>query len=248
MTRWLILVLALCVAPSGCAGIHASRYSDAPLSVRLVHENLKDLHGETVFVRGIVTLCYNLTCWICDEIGPTAACMSLNFAPDTSEAASSWLDALYRYADITVEATIDATCELGYNPDAPPADYIVICTDRGSGLENSRVVRVWHRYAATDMVLGDEDDPDRLRVVEGPLRDSVLAAWRSFDRTMGTDGPQAVVLASDLANEDITLCVCREGDCEGRWPTLPRHLLDGLGDPYYCYSVFRSDQGWIFRP
>ena len=246
MTKCLIVVLFLCVAPCGCASASAARSVDAPLSVRVVDDNLQDLHGETVFVRGIVTLCYNLTCWLCDEIGPDAACMSLNFAPDTSEAASSWMDALYRYAEITVETTIDATCALGYNPDSPPADYIVICTDRHRGLEDSRVVRVWRRYAATDMVLGDEDDPDYLRVVEGPLRDSVLAAWTSSDRQ--ADHRQAIVFAGEQPSDPMTLCVCQENDCDGRWPTLPRHLMRGLVDPYYCYDVYHSDQTWVFRP
>ena len=156
------------------------------------------------------------------------------------------MDALYRYADITVEATIDATCELGYNPDAPPADYIVICADRHRGLQNSRVVRVWRRYAATDMILGDEDDPDYLRVVEGPLRDSVLAAWASSDQS--ADNGRAIVFAAEQPGAPMTLCVCLDGDCDGRWPTLPRHLMRGLADPYYCYYVYHSDQTWVFRP
>jgi len=244
------IVAAMCGIAAGALVTQAFG-EPGVLTVDYVHANIAKLHGMTLRLRGQVNNCESLTCNICTSAAKDADCLPLSLYSD--RAGRSDVERLYRFATITVEARIDATCELGYDPSKArmPAE-IVACTDRGSAVEDARVLSVDQRRAATegrfDMYEGEPLQLATAREV-GPI----VVSWQAQQKRLYPDksAREVAVFRVPSAGRDDTdtgfrLCVCREDSCVGKWPSMSGQLIQSPGNPYECLRADQFQANWVF--
>jgi hypothetical protein len=238
-----IILAAMLFAPLiGCTTPANGPQAGSTLSVSFASQHIRALHGKTVRIRGLVNECMSLTCLLCDDVSETAACLPLELWAD-SDAAGDLLEELYRFAEISVDATIDATCTLHEDPADPKPNEIIVCTDRSRALEDARVVQVWSRHAAPEGRF-DAYEGEPLRLYAGQDRAAILNTFEGLWKNASQDPPQAELLAPDSPESDVTLCVCLEDSCAGRWPAMSGHVVRSPANPYVCYAFKRTDFGW----
>lgn len=251
-----LAAIALAIAAGSCATALAPAVV-APMTVAYVEQHIRELHGQTVRMRGEMNNCTSLTCSICDGQREEDACLGISLHADSDDA-RYLVEELYRFATITIDARIDGSCELGYDPDMPPSndpdrDVVVVCTDRASSVEDARVIRVDARKPATDGRF-DMYEGEPLTVAPSEELDAVLRLgkdggwfyeedqdrnlWRLFaDPEPLTDGASFI------------LCRCAEDDCTDRWPAMSgRATTRSPANPYYCQYVSRIGEAWVFSP
>jgi hypothetical protein len=221
------------------------------LTVDYVHANIAKLHGKTVRLRGQVNNCESLTCSICTSAAKEADCLPLSLYSDP--AGRSEIEALYRFATITVDARINAACELGYDPaNGRKPGELIVCTDRGSAVEEARVVSVDQRRAATegrfDMYEGEPLQPATAEE-GGPI----IAGWRAQQKQLYPDEGAREIAVFRVSPEGrfgadagYRLCVCRQDSCQGKWPSMSGQLIHSPGNPYECARADQVQAGWVF--
>lgn len=259
------LVLAFVVAGSSCATLPAGP-GEPPMTVAYVKQHIGDLHGRTIRMRGEVNECMSLTCKICDDPAEEDVCLGLDLFAD-SQAASYLVEELYRFATITIDARIDASCEVRYDPDVfrsksesdkaaatqHERQTFTVCTDRASSVMDARVIRVDARKAATqgrfDRYTGEalsEASTEQLGHVKAFLNQ---LPWHDED-----DDTQLKLfvdpepLETGIAEQYI-LCECLEDNCTGRWPTMTHHASTRTpANPYRCAYFTRVGEMWVISP
>ena len=229
--------------------------ADPPvLSVAYVGAHIGELHGKTVRLRGEVNNCESLTCSICDEGGRDAVCLPLDLWSDA--AGRGLTEELYRFATVTIDARIDATCTLGYDPDrgrAPSKDEVVVCTDRSSAVEEARVVRVDRRRSATKGRFDAYEGYSLRRASEGEER-PIIQAWAAQQRRLYPSDQANMAMAvfveaaegRQAGDAGYRLCVCRIDGCDGAWPSKSGEFVRSPGNPYFCMRVDRYAADWVF--
>ena len=234
------------------------------MTVAYVKEHIGALHGQTIRRRGEINNCTSLTCSICDGPGEADACLGLDLFTDSPEAQDT-VEELYRFATVTLEARIDASCEVNYDPDifkskteAEEAarkgdrDIIVVCTDRASSVLDAHVVSVEARKPASlgrfDMYKGE------------PLQEADAAAYDKMRKLLASlawaepsDEHDIKVYLEpepwDGQVEAYYICECTEDDCTGRWPTWSGHTYTrSPANPYSCSYANRVGDNWIITP
>lgn len=260
------LTIALAIAASSCvSGPAPGAPGGAPMTVAYVKQHIGELHGQTIRMRGEVNNCTSLTCKICDGPSEQDACLGLDLFAD-SRSASYLVEELYRFATITIDARIDASCEVNYDPDQfrskvdsdkaaarQERQVVVICTDRASSVMDARVVRVDARKPATqgrfNMYTGEaliEASSEQLGRVRAFLNQ---LPWNDED-----DNTQLKLfidsepLEKGIAEEYI-FCECHEDDCTGQWPTMAHHAYTRTpANPYRCAYITRVGEVWVISP
>lgn len=224
------------------------------MTVSEVDASLQRLHGKTVRVQGQMNNCQSLTCSICMDASEDAVCLPIRFEADNYRA-SDLIEQTYRFATITVEAEVDATCELGFDPSersSPATDEIIVCTDRSQALTNARVLNVDVRRPATagrfDMYSGDPLSPPTTA-----QRAQVLEGWRAWSKRMGDglgEDEEIEVFVGKAYPEDgvsgLALCICLDESCRGKWPTMSGHFTWSPGNPYHCWRAELYGDRWVF--
>ena len=126
--RWSLSLAAILL--SGCATIEPT--GDKVLSVVEVVERHHELDGQAIRVRGYLSLCERMSCWLTPR-------RSKNSEPYLSIGSSQSFDSSIQNLigqEIVVEATLDADC-LHIQVDPPrPDGTMIVCTDRASVLED----------------------------------------------------------------------------------------------------------------
>jgi hypothetical protein len=256
-----LLVSILAFAAASCVALQESAPGSAePMTVAEVSAHIARLHGQTVRISGEVNNCTSLTCRICDGPEEEDACLGLAFHAD-SHAAGNLVEELYRFATITIDASIDAACEVGYDadrfsskaeaekPNAEGRHVVVICTDRATSVRDARVVSVDARKPASlgrfDMYKGD------------PLQEADTYAFQKIETFLSTlpwiDDLEELQLKLYVnpepwegASESYYLCECFEDSCEGRWPTWSGHAdTRSPANPYVCTHISRIGDNWV---
>ena len=227
------------------------------LTVNYVKDHIAALHGKTVRLRGEIDTCSGLTCSICSGETANAVCLGVALWPVNNnwpmtesvrrEAAAGRLqEELYRFATVTVDAQIDATCVLFYDPSDVKREPI-ICTDRAYSVFVWRIVSVDQRRAATESLFATGGSP--LRRATAEERAPVLAAWRASGEASAGDDPGEVEIftwdSGSSGDKPMALCVCHIGDCTTKWPSLSSQLIRTPANPYLCGSVRRSASGFL---
>lgn len=233
------------------------------MTVAYVKQHIGELHGQTIRMRGEVNNCMSLTCTICDDPADEDACLGLDFFAD-SYRAQYHVEELYRFATITIDARIDASCEVDYDPDRfrskAEADkaaaqserqVIFVCTDRASSVEDARVVSVDSRKAATqgrfNMYTGEaliEASNEQLGRVKAFLNQ--LPWYHEDDDTQLKLFIDSEPLDKEIA-EAYILCQCLEDDCTNRWPSMAHHAYTpSPANPYMCEYITRVGDIWVF--
>ncbi|MDO9223263.1 MAG: hypothetical protein Q7U20_06070 [Caulobacter sp.] len=223
-------------------------------TVSQVEANLRSLHGKTVRVQGQMNNCESLTCSICVDGDEDAVCLPISFLAD-SDQTRSLIELTYRFATIAVEARIDATCQLGFDPSERSSrspDEIIVCTDRSQALVDARVLSVHVRRSATagrfDMYEGEP-----LSAPSPEQRVGILAGWDTWQKRMALrprDDDEIEVFVGAPYPEDqesgLALCICREDSCKGKWPTKSGHFTWSPGNPYDCWRAELYGDRWVF--
>ncbi len=236
------------------------------LSVDYVSAHLKELHGRNIRIQGQINECVSLTCLICSSGAKDAVCLPFSLWSEPypvreddiegsarASRAGSLIEEIYRFATVTADARVDATCELGYNPDKPDPNETIVCTDRSSAIEDARVVSVDVRRAATEGSFS-EYGGDALRPAtedeRGPITKSWLATLKHFDPTSTSRMIEVLVRPADKQrqNPEFAVCACRSDNCSGRWPKRTGEFLLSPANPYYCYSADKFATDWTFEP
>ncbi len=242
----LALMLASCVTP-------AAPRPPTPMTVSYVRAHIEELHGKTVRMRGEMNNCTSLTCLICEDIENDETCLGLDFYGDTNSAVYLH-EELYRFATITIDARIDALCEVNYDPDQPVSkdrtrDIVIFCTDRASSIEDARVVSVDARKPAS---LG------RFDMYEGEPLEEANAEASGRIRTFLTGLPwidnlqdlQLKIYIDPDSYKELTesfiFCECIEDDCTSHWPTWSGQATTrSPANPYVCSYISRIGDNWV---
>lgn len=242
-----IVFLTLALTAAACASLKAT--PSRTMTVAEIEQNIRSLDGHTVRLSGEVNNCTSLTCLICDGPEESAACLPLDFHT-FSDVEKEAVEELYRFATVVVDARIDATC---YPDNTAHAGIVVVCTDRGSAVEDARVVSLESRKPASK---------GRFTMYEGePIKavgDEIYEKIRKVLRDLMTDdAPEDSQLmiyeeaepSPDSKQVQYYACICREDDCTGQWPAMSgRAWTRSPANPYYCYGVVASDGNWIIAP
>lgn len=240
------LIAALLMLP-----IAEAQASEAVRTVADVSDHIVALHGKTVRLQGQMDECMSLVCSICTDDGASATCLGISLQAD-SPAARAMVEELYRFATITVDARVDATCSANYDPSKGriPGE-VVVCTDRATTLMDARVVAVDFRRSATEGRF-DDYSGSPMAVVAAEESAPVIAAWRSQQ----APGPHAasaqVKLFSQVrdtpaeATSGYVVVVCREDSCDGRWPKTFGQCIRSPGNPYECVRAKPLATEWVF--
>ena len=256
----LLATLVMATLTSSCVTIN-QRPPDPKVmkSVSHVKLYLKQLHGKTVRVTGEINECISLTCQICDGPSESDACLPLNlYAYSPTE--RRLVEELYRFARITVDARVDATCELGHYPDLEkPTDFIeFICTDRSSALEDAHVVSV------------DERQPARAGRFDGYkgglLQEADAATYDTIGKLLASMNPydkgdeyhlreNGIRVYNEREPEPLPdgskyfyVCMCGEHSCEGRWPEYSgQAVIPSPANPYICSTARKVGDNWLLN-
>lgn len=221
--------------------------------------------SQIVRLRGELNGCAGFDCRICpEEMTPESyepeACLSMSFdgfaieSEQSTYSANRLIEEAFRFSVVTLTARVDPACLTNrpWPPESPSTDEddvvaVVVCSDRASVLRDARVEAVharhpannglptYHRsalYAAAE--LGDVLIADLLAAVPWYRNDNLqFAAFRPEDRSFRE------------AEDEALLCVCREDNCTGRWPTHEElGVLETPNNPYHCYTALKWDGHW----
>lgn len=223
-------------------------------TVDYVQARLQSLHGKTVRVQGQMNNCQSLTCSICVDASEDAVCLPISFEADNYRA-GDLIEETYRFATITVEAKINATCALGFDPSERSSrspDEIIVCTDRSRALTGARVLSVDVRRSAAEGRF-DAYGGDPLAPPSADQRAQVLDGWKAWRKRMapwGDNELEVEVFAAPPYAKDgesgLALCVCLDDSCKGKWPTMSGHFTGSPGNPYDCWRAELYEGGWVF--
>jgi hypothetical protein len=247
-------------------GITAGAELSPVYEIDYVKAHLAELHGKTIRVHGQINECSSLTCLICTGPNDQAICLPFSIATgeplrksdndregfQKEERASDLIERLYRFATVTAEVTVDATCELGYDPSkGKDPNETIVCTDRSNALDEARIIRVDVRRSATE---GRFDQYEGLSLRDSTATEGqpILEAWSEHWRAQNPkDRPKQTKVLMDKPDvtygySGIILCICLANDCTGRWPTRTGHLIESPGNPYRCYLATQYRNDWSF--
>lgn len=216
--------------------------------------------GQIVRVRGEVNGCAGYDCGLCpEEMTPATydseACLNMSFhafsGGDTERtfSAARLIEDAFRFSVVTLTARVDPQC-LTHRPWPPEPDLngVVICTDRASVLVDARVEEVHLRHRADDglpisrlhALLPAEE-------VQPHLIDDYFAAlpWEDRGEDHQFSAWQSEVPQFSDADDEALLCICREADCTGRWPSrIGLGVLETPNNPYDCYWALKWGDRW----
>lgn len=239
-----------------------SIYANAASSV--IETSIKDINkfprqfdGKTLRFRGVMNECKSLTCNICTsaEQPNDENCLGIAFSthdPRSSHddasyrveyAAKSLLEKIYRFAEITVEGTYDATC-------APEPDVVKACTDRATTFTAHTIVAVHKRFSASKGLFSMyEGDP--LKPVSSNDSREVIHSYRALLKKWELEeekGAMYLVLRDTiLGTDEAIICECLEGTCAGEWPTMSgRAYTESPANPFTCTPARKIDGKWLF--
>ncbi len=244
------LAVALSSAASGCV-TPLGTSNGPPMTVAYVDQHIQELHGKTVWAKGEIDDCDR--CHICDGPADADACLDVGFDEDSIRG-YRLLSELYRFATVTIEARVDATCKLGFDPDLVRSektrDRTVVCIPKIYGFEDARVVAVHARKPATQGRFykdGIGEVLQRASEEEHRAIRSALAETFHFD-----EDEQLVTFQnpSDTRKDDqrryFIACTCRTEDCAEAWPTMSGQVFAPTpSDPYHCRYVDRINGAWV---
>jgi hypothetical protein len=188
-------------------------------------------------------------------------CLSLEFGPEESRGtlvdnqANVAMHVAFRFATITVQARFNAQClfdEMGM----PVSKSVCIFDNPTPNLRAGQVLQVHARKSARDGIAG---------YLFGPL-----TAASAEDRKAMTDEFKRVVWGDYATPEMLTAqlpvgiisdrrrgytyvgdgmaCVCLDDSCEGRWPTRLFPGMNSAGNPFHCWQMIKTANGWRVVP
>jgi len=259
LAAWVALIVSLLVmATPAFAGEKVIE-----TSIEAIYKNPKKFDGRLLRVRGAVDQCADFSCQLCmSETGALPGNAAQCLRPSFDKAlGGTRLDAIYRFADVTVDGRYDYLCDrANYESQESKKDgaqLIEVCTDRATNFTITRVVAVHKRWPAIQGIfhwyLGGP-------VASAPMDwvHEIVKAYDAFERRDSDrigeipPGKTYVVLkqnSEDDKDPQAALCLCDGDDCTGKWPTHAGHLwLRSLADPYHCALVKQVKGEWRFPP
>jgi hypothetical protein len=259
-TAFQSLVVGLALIVSALPNVSEAAQSPT-LTISQLKQNWQRYDGRTVQLRGQFGGC-GAVCDFC-PLGMTNAtydpfrCIQLFFGRQNSDPTERVVHILtgqvYRFAEVTIEARFNAVClldEMGH--------FVgdMACTDGPANLDNVRVLTVHARRPIPNVVFGGTPEP----LVPAPPaeRDAMLAEYRAINPT-DLPWPVEMFLVQYPKEEPGTIpdpypdpqrpdglgCMCLTDLCEGRWPKM---LLVGPADPYQCWFMRKTANGWRVMP
>ncbi len=267
---WLVFALGCCIGQSPVVA------AQTPLvTLEALTKDWKPYDGKRIRIRGQLDNCYH-GCSLCPESMDASSidddslgkCVTVWFGTthsygETAEEIQSaaLLGETYRFATVTIEATFSSNCFAG-----DPAYYhlgtvISVCTDEGPPpLYAAHVLEVHSRKSAAnglafgwvhDVVPASQEEKNGMRAAfpeEG---------WRWHfnsdpEPRMFVALPNAVDRDSQKRGEEILVfgvgCVCLENSCENRWPTRIFWDMNSPSNPFHCWEMQKTAQGWRILP
>jgi len=224
------------------------------------------LHGKTIRVQGQIDECISLDCQLCTDGSREATCLPFSLwsgkFPEYEKDPDGWkralraqdmVEELYRFATVTADAWIDATCELGYDPaKGRDPNETIVCTDRSSAIEDARVVSVDVRRAATEGRF-DAYEGEPLRQPTNSERKRITDGWLARELKLDSHAKPRQVevfifqVGQTPKDSEIVACECLDDDCRGRWPTKEGHVwIESPANPYRCELVSQLSTNWTF--
>jgi hypothetical protein len=243
----------------------AAEVQPAQVTIGSLRSNWQRYEGMTVQVRGQVDNC-NERCALCPEDMTTETynnnrCLSLEFGPEISRGtlidnqANMAMHVAFRFATITVQARFNTQClfdEMGMQL----SKSVCIFDNPTPNLRSSQVLQVHARKSARDGIAG---------YLFGPLTPAT-----EEDRKAMTDEFNAVVWGDYATPEMFTAalpvgiisdrrrgyvyvgdgmaCVCLDDSCDGRWPTRLFPGMNSAGNPFHCWQMIKTANGWRVVP
>lgn len=235
------------------------------LRIETLRKNWQRYEGRTVQIRGQVDNC-NEHCALCPEDMTSATynanrCLSLEFGPEESRGTlvgsqpNLAMQVAYRFATITVAARLNAQCLFDENG-MPVTKSVCIFDNPTPNLRAGRVLQVHARKSARDGLA---------TYVFGPLapaapedRGAMLAefnavVWGDYATPQMFTARLPVGIISDRQRGytyvgDGMGCVCLDDSCEGRWPTRLFPGMNSAGNPFKCWQMIKTENGWRVAP
>jgi hypothetical protein len=226
------------------------------LTIRDLKQNWQRYDGRTVQLRGQIGGCGSV-CDFCPLEMTTATydslrCIHIYFGRQNSDPTERIVHILtgqvYRFAEVTIEARFTALClldEMGH--------FVgdMLCTDGPANLDNVRVLAVHARRPTPNVLFGGMPEP--LLPAPPTEREAMLAEYKAINPTdlpwevemFVVQYDPATTQDADPQRPDGLGCVCLTGSCEGRWPKI---LLIGPADPYQCWFMRKTANGWRVVP
>ena len=226
------------------------------LTVAELQHDAKRLNGQTVTVRGQIDSCSSWYCEICPEDmrekDALYACLSVVFTRQDGND-DFWhaglheeklYEKLYRFATVTLTARFDALCV--YDDKGNPVGD-AICSDGPAALDDAHVLAVHARKTAqTGLALGEKTRT--LRPATSDEAAMMMPEYRLGVAHAADMEPPSFFIAvpekSDPPGAAGLGCVCLADSCSGRWPVRAIGDVNGPGNPFFCWNMWKSPSGW----
>lgn len=215
---------------------------------------------QTVRVTGEVDNCVSsFYCALCPPhrvAGDGQICVGLAFSGFSDDEAGGQtvllMEETFRFATVEMEAKFEPGCLESYQAMERKRhpDVVIVCTDNATVLLDARVTKVISRKSVLDGLQGPH-----LHDLAAPP-DSELKAMEAEASYWGekgdTDAHKLFVISAPPPVETWQAwgveCVCRAGDCAGRWPTRWGDGFDSPANPFACDLMIKKNGVWRLVP
>ncbi len=237
-----------------CTPVLAQDANPPTVTLKELQASPERFINKVVRLRGQINSCFAWGCGICDTEG-ARICAGFEFAADIAAAedrsavarAERYQERQYRFAEVTLEAKLDPQCLANFLQKDRLSDgtQLGLCTDSAPALTGAHVVTVHARKSGRAYEESQPSQDPILPPASDTARQAMLSAFQPLFSWSG--GQQvAVYQASDRSGDaDFGFgCVCRENDCDGKWPQSANAALDSPANPYFCVQMQKENGVW----
>ncbi|MGH6872836.1 MAG: hypothetical protein ACREHE_15140 [Rhizomicrobium sp.] len=247
------IALALVCAVSGAHAVPAVTVT------QLVHHPYRYAH-QIVRITGEVDNCISFDCALCPPhriAGDGQICVGLAFSGFSDDAAGRQtallMEEAFRFATVEMLAWFEPGCLQSYQAieEKRHPNLVMVCTDRATVLYDARVTKVISRKSVLDGMVGPYVDGKLAEPPDSELR--AMQTEASYWREKGDTASHGIFVISSPPPVETwqawgVYCVCRAGDCAGRWPVKWDDGFDSPANPFACDLMIKKDGNWRLVP